>query len=98
MLLSTGLAGSNREAMQQATSALESGKARAYASDRVILVGLLIESGLTDKFGLSWQIIPSALVELLSQPDPQKSRRVMEAMLKMGKLDIAGLQRAYEGR
>jgi predicted 3-demethylubiquinone-9 3-methyltransferase (glyoxalase superfamily) len=52
---------------------------------------------LKDKFGLSWQIIPSALVELLSQPDPQKSRRVMEAMLKMSKIDIAQLRAASEG-
>ena len=50
---------------------------------------------LKDKFGLSWQIIPSALGEMLGDPDPQKSRRVMQAMLKMGKIDIAGLQAAY---
>ena len=50
---------------------------------------------LKDKFGLSWQIIPSALGELLGDPDPGKSRRVMQAMLKMGKIDIAGLQAAY---
>ena len=50
---------------------------------------------LKDKFGLSWQIIPSALGELLGDPDPRKSRRVMQAMLKMGKIDIAGLQAAY---
>ena len=50
---------------------------------------------LKDKFGLSWQIIPSALGELLGDPDPQKSKRVMQAMLKMGKIDIAKLQAAY---
>jgi len=52
---------------------------------------------LKDKYGLSWQIVPSVLGPLLSSKDPQKSKRVMEAMLKMTKIDIAGLQRAYEG-
>jgi len=52
---------------------------------------------LKDKYGLSWQIVPSVLGPLLSCKDPQKSKRVMEAMLKMTKIDIAGLQRAYEG-
>jgi predicted 3-demethylubiquinone-9 3-methyltransferase (glyoxalase superfamily) len=51
---------------------------------------------LKDKFGVSWQIIPSALGELLSDPDPDKSKRVMEAMLQMAKIDIAELKRAYE--
>ena len=51
---------------------------------------------LKDKYGLSWQIIPSALGELLSDPDPVKSKRVMEAMLQMGKIDIASLRRAHE--
>jgi predicted 3-demethylubiquinone-9 3-methyltransferase (glyoxalase superfamily) len=53
---------------------------------------------LKDKFGLSWQIVPSALMELLSDPDPAKSQNVMNAMLKMHKIDIATLQRAYEGQ
>ncbi len=52
---------------------------------------------LKDKFGLSWQIIPSALMEMLQDRDPQKSKRVMQAMLQMSKIDIAGLKRAYEG-
>jgi predicted 3-demethylubiquinone-9 3-methyltransferase (glyoxalase superfamily) len=52
---------------------------------------------LKDKFGLSWQIVPSALGELLSQPDPQRSKRVMEAMLAMSKIDIARLRAASEG-
>jgi len=50
-----------------------------------------------DRFGLSWQITPTILVEMLGDPDPKKSRRVMEAMLKMKKIDIAALKRAYEG-
>jgi predicted 3-demethylubiquinone-9 3-methyltransferase (glyoxalase superfamily) len=53
---------------------------------------------LKDKFGLSWQIVPSALGELMSGPDPAKSKRVVEAMLKMRKLDISELKRAYEGK
>jgi predicted 3-demethylubiquinone-9 3-methyltransferase (glyoxalase superfamily) len=52
---------------------------------------------LKDKFGLSWQIIPSVLIELMNDPDPQKSRRVTEAMLRMTKIDIAKLRQAYEG-
>ena len=51
---------------------------------------------LKDKYGLSWQINPTILGEMLSDPDPQKSKRVMEAMLKMKKIDIAGLKRAYD--
>jgi len=50
---------------------------------------------LTDKFGVSWQIVPTILGELLQDKDPEKSKRVMEAMLKMVKLDIQQLQQAY---
>src|SRR5439155_10667987 len=53
---------------------------------------------LTDKFGLSWQIVPVILLQLLQDKDPEKSKRVMQAMLKMIKLDIAGLKRAYDGK
>jgi len=53
---------------------------------------------LTDKFGLSWQIIPSILGELLHDKDPAKSQRVMQAMLQMNKLDIQGLKRAHAGK
>ena len=51
---------------------------------------------LKDKYGLSWQIVPTALGELMGDPDPGKSQRVMQAMLKMKKIDIAGLRKAYE--
>ncbi|HEY2250310.1 MAG TPA: VOC family protein [Planctomycetaceae bacterium] len=51
---------------------------------------------LKDKFGLSWQIVPTKLPELLSGPDAEKSRRAMQAMLKMKKLDIHALQQAYD--
>jgi predicted 3-demethylubiquinone-9 3-methyltransferase (glyoxalase superfamily) len=52
---------------------------------------------LKDKYGLSWQINPSVLGEMLSDADPAKSKRVMEAMLKMKKIDIEGLKKAYHG-
>ena len=52
---------------------------------------------LKDKFGVSWQIVPTALGEMLGDPDPEKSRRVMEAMLKMKKIEIPLLKQAYEG-
>jgi predicted 3-demethylubiquinone-9 3-methyltransferase (glyoxalase superfamily) len=51
---------------------------------------------LKDKFGLSWQIVPSVLGELLNDPDAEKAGRVMNAMLQMKKIDIAGLRAAYE--
>jgi predicted 3-demethylubiquinone-9 3-methyltransferase (glyoxalase superfamily) len=51
---------------------------------------------LKDRYGLSWQIVPSALGELLGDPDPKRSARAMQAMLKMGKIDIAALKRASE--
>lgn len=53
---------------------------------------------LKDKFGLSWQIIPTVLGEMLQDEDDEKSERVMQAMLQMGKLNIAGLMRAYNGQ
>ena len=53
---------------------------------------------LTDKFGLSWQIVPTILGELMSDKDPVKSQRVMGAMLKMVKLDINKLKAAYAGK
>jgi predicted 3-demethylubiquinone-9 3-methyltransferase (glyoxalase superfamily) len=52
---------------------------------------------LKDKFGLSWQIVPRVLIELLQDPDPAKAQRVMGAMLQMTKIDIAALQRAHRG-
>ena len=52
---------------------------------------------LKDKYGVSWQIVPTILGEMISDPDPAKSQRVMEAMLKMKKIDIEGLRKAYAG-
>ncbi len=51
----------------------------------------------TDKFGLSWQVNPSILGEMLGDSDPAKAKRVMDAMLKMKKLDVEGLKKAYAG-
>ena len=53
---------------------------------------------LKDKYGLSWQIVPTVLSKMLKDKDPQKSKRVMEAMLQMKKIDIQILKRAYEGQ
>lgn len=52
---------------------------------------------LEDKYGLSWQIIPKQLGQLMSDPDPAKSKRVMEAMLQMVKIDVAKLEQAHRG-
>jgi predicted 3-demethylubiquinone-9 3-methyltransferase (glyoxalase superfamily) len=53
---------------------------------------------LKDKFGVSWQIVPLVLVEMLNDPDPVKSQRVMKAMLPMGKIDIKILKQVYNGK
>jgi predicted 3-demethylubiquinone-9 3-methyltransferase (glyoxalase superfamily) len=52
---------------------------------------------LKDRFGVSWQIVPTALVQYLGGPDRAGAQRAMAAMMQMGKLDIAGLRKAYEG-
>jgi predicted 3-demethylubiquinone-9 3-methyltransferase (glyoxalase superfamily) len=53
---------------------------------------------LKDRFGLSWQVVPTVLPRLMTDPDPKKSERVMTALLKMKKLDIAALERAHAGQ
>ena len=52
---------------------------------------------LRDRYGVSWQIVPSVLPQLLGDPDPAKAQRVMQAMLQMVKLDIADLKAAHAG-
>jgi predicted 3-demethylubiquinone-9 3-methyltransferase (glyoxalase superfamily) len=52
---------------------------------------------LKDKYGLSWQVVPTILTEMLKDKDSEKSQRVMEAMLQMKKIDIPTLKQAYEG-
>ena len=66
--------------------------------DKLTAGGQPIQCGwLTDKYGVSWQIVPTILGQLMADKDPVKSGRVMKAMLQMIKIDIAGLQRAYNG-
>jgi len=61
--------------------------------------GTVLEcSWLRDRYGVPWQIVPSVLPKMLADPDQAKAKRVMEAMMKMVKIDIATLQRAYDGR
>jgi predicted 3-demethylubiquinone-9 3-methyltransferase (glyoxalase superfamily) len=68
--------------------------------DRLVDGGEPSDCGwLKDRYGLSWQVVPTALNEMLRDPDPEKSRRAMEAMLKVhGKFEIEELRAAYEGR
>lgn len=61
--------------------------------------GEVIECGwVKDRYGVSWQVVPKVLPQMLADPDPAKAKRVMAAMLKMKKIDIATLKRAYEGK
>ena len=53
---------------------------------------------LKDKYGVSWQVVPSVLPEMIKDPDSEKSQRAMKAMLQMKKIDIDELKRAYEGQ
>jgi predicted 3-demethylubiquinone-9 3-methyltransferase (glyoxalase superfamily) len=52
---------------------------------------------LEDKFGLSWQIIPTKLIDLMSDPDPKRAGRVAQALMTMQKIDLAALERAHQG-
>ena len=65
--------------------------------DNLSAGGQALQCGwLSDKFGVTWQVVPSILPKLLQDKDPQKSQRVMKAMLQMVKLDIAALKQAYD--
>jgi predicted 3-demethylubiquinone-9 3-methyltransferase (glyoxalase superfamily) len=67
--------------------------------DALVAGGEPVQCGwLTDKYGLSWQIVPVALLAMMQDKDSAKAARVAQAMFKMVKLDIAELQRAYDGR
>lgn len=67
--------------------------------NRLLEGGSAMQCGwLSDRYGVSWQIVPSVLGEMLRDPDPARSTRVMSAMMPMVKLDVALLQQAYEGR
>jgi predicted 3-demethylubiquinone-9 3-methyltransferase (glyoxalase superfamily) len=52
---------------------------------------------LKDRYGLSWQVVPTGMEELLNDPDPERARRAMQALLEMGKLDIAAMRSAADG-
>jgi predicted 3-demethylubiquinone-9 3-methyltransferase (glyoxalase superfamily) len=66
--------------------------------DRLTEGGEEVQCGwLKDKYGVSWQIVPAALGKMLQDKDPEKSKRVMQAMLQMKKIDLNGLQQAYNG-
>ncbi len=67
--------------------------------DKLSAGGQEIQCGwLKDRFGVSWQVVPTVMVEMLQDKDPLKARRVMAAMLKMKKIDVEALKMAYEGR
>jgi predicted 3-demethylubiquinone-9 3-methyltransferase (glyoxalase superfamily) len=66
--------------------------------DKLSAGGEVLQCGwVTDKFGLTWQIVPSGLLELLQGPDPARSARAWGAMMQMKKLDIAAVRAAYQG-
>jgi predicted 3-demethylubiquinone-9 3-methyltransferase (glyoxalase superfamily) len=85
---------------------LAGGRLEAHAHEEVDTCGEKLADGgekgpcgwLKDRFGLSWQIVPTALGELMGDPDPEKSKRVMEAMLGMSKLIVEDLKKAHDGR
>ena len=70
-----------------------------YYWEKLSAGGQEVQCGwLKDRFGVSWQIVPTILPEMLKDKDPEKATRVMAAMLKMKKIDIEGLKQAYAGR
>jgi predicted 3-demethylubiquinone-9 3-methyltransferase (glyoxalase superfamily) len=70
-----------------------------YYWDRLVDGGVPSQCGwLDDRFGVSWQIIPERLGELLSDPDPGRANRAMQSMLTMAKIDLAAMEAAAEGR
>jgi predicted 3-demethylubiquinone-9 3-methyltransferase (glyoxalase superfamily) len=69
-----------------------------YYSEKLSEGGSIVQCGwLKDKFGLSWQVVPSALIEMLNDADHVKADRAMQAMMKMKKIDIAEVQKAFAG-
>jgi predicted 3-demethylubiquinone-9 3-methyltransferase (glyoxalase superfamily) len=96
----TALNGGPQYSFTEAISFLVSCRTQAEVDELWTKLSEVGEEGpcgwLKDRFGLSWQIIPTALGELLGDPDPERSQRVMKAMLEMTKIDIAGLQRAHD--
>ena len=98
----TGLNGGPRYQFTEAVSFVVNCETQAeidYFWDKLSAGGEEVQCGwLKDRFGVSWQVVPTILIELLQDKDPERSRRVMSAMLKMKKLDVDALKRAYDGR
>jgi predicted 3-demethylubiquinone-9 3-methyltransferase (glyoxalase superfamily) len=70
-----------------------------YFWEKLTAGGQEVECGwLKDRFGLSWQVVPTVMIEMLKDKDTEKSQRAMAAMLTMKKLDLAQLERAYQGK
>jgi len=70
-----------------------------YYWEKLSAGGKTMQCGwLDDKYGVTWQVVPSVLVKMLQDKDAEKSQRVMKAMMQMDKMDIAALKRAYEGK
>ena len=86
------------EAMSLVVSCATQAEVDAFWTRLSAAGGQEVQCGwLKDRFGVSWQIVPSVLPEMLRDPDPARARRVMTAMLTMKKIDITALKRAYDG-
>jgi predicted 3-demethylubiquinone-9 3-methyltransferase (glyoxalase superfamily) len=72
-------------------------RSKTDAEDHPMLVEKVQCGWLKDKYGLSWQVVPTILSDMMSDPDPERSERVVRAMLEMKKIDIRALRQAYEG-
>jgi len=97
----TGLNGGPHFTFTQAISFVVNCETQAEVDEywaKLLEGGKEVQCGwLKDKFGLSWQIVPVRLIELLEDKDVAKSQRVMKAMMQMTKIEIAGLEAAYQG-
>ncbi|PYR25719.1 MAG: hypothetical protein DMF98_11255 [Acidobacteria bacterium] len=78
--------------------ALNGGPLFKFTEAISLVVNCETQKEVKDRFGVSWQIVPTILPEMLQDKDPEKAKRVMAAMLKMKKIDIDGLKQAYGGR
>ena len=75
------------------------GNTGSVIAEKLLAQGEKVQCGwLKDKFGVSWQIVPTVLIKMLQDKDAEKAKRVTDAMLKMVKLDIKTLKQAYEGQ
>ena len=87
------------EAISLVVQLRDAGRGRPLLGEALARVVQEVQCGwLKDKFGVSWQVVPDGPARDVQDRDPEKAKRVMAAMLKMKKIDIDGLKRAYEGR